>query len=137
MNNLPTEVIESIMVTLDMKSLIRMSQVCTRFREIVARRHFHAYLSRQEWSVIKQLRVCGWSDTCDDVQLLVTLFWQVTRHLDMAWTQGHPSHRHGCYFGLIFLLLSAFQTFVSKLVRQWSGCLKKACFSMLIILTNN
>ena len=47
MINLPTEVIESIVVSLDMKTLIRFSHVCTRFREVVVTRHFHNYLAQQ------------------------------------------------------------------------------------------
>ena len=47
MINLPTEVIESIVVSLDMKTLIRFSHVCTRFREVVVTRHFHNFLAQQ------------------------------------------------------------------------------------------
>ena len=47
MINLPTEVIESIVVSLDMKTLIRFSHVCTRFREVIVTRHFHNFLAQQ------------------------------------------------------------------------------------------
>ena len=47
MIHLPTEVIESIVVSLDMKTLIRFSHVCTRFREVIVTRHFHNYLAQQ------------------------------------------------------------------------------------------
>ena len=47
MINLPTEVIENIVVSLDMKTLILFSHVCTRFREVVVTRHFQNYLTQQ------------------------------------------------------------------------------------------
>ena len=47
----------------------------------------------QEWSITKQLRMCGWSESCDNMSLIVSLFWRVYRHLDLGWTTGHPSHR--------------------------------------------
>ena len=48
----------------------------------------------QEWSVTKQLRVCGWSEQCEDAALIVSLFWRVRTQL--AWTRPgcHPGHAH-------------------------------------------
>ena len=47
MNHLPAEVIESILSSLDLSELITVSHVCSRFREIVAKRHFQNYLINQ------------------------------------------------------------------------------------------
>jgi len=93
MDSLPTEVLESIMSSLTLQELIRVSQVCCRFREIVTRRHFQNYLVKQEWSITKQLRMRGWSETSDDVGLIIKMFWSVYTHLHTAWLQGSPSSR--------------------------------------------
>ena len=39
------------------------------------------------------MRMCGWSESCDNLGLIVSLFWRVYRHLELGWTTGHPSHR--------------------------------------------
>ena len=94
MNHLPTEVIERIIQPLTLPSLITVSQVCSRFREIVARRHYNSYLSKQEFVVLKHLRAAGWSENCESVNLIVTLFWKVYKHLHQSWTDGSPTHVH-------------------------------------------
>jgi len=84
-SNLPAEVIERIFINLELEVHIKLSHVCGRFREIIARRYLNAYLLKQEWNIIKQLRQAGWTENCDNVNLLVTLFWKVYRHLEIAW----------------------------------------------------
>ena len=37
--------------------------------------------------------MCGWSESCDNTSLIVSLFWRVYRHLELSWTSGYPSHR--------------------------------------------
>ena len=84
-SNLPAEVIERIFINLELEVHIKLSHVCGRFREIIARRYLNAYLLKQEWNIIKQLRQAGWTENCDNVNLIVTLFWKVYRHLEIAW----------------------------------------------------
>ena len=93
MESLPAEVVERVLECLDLASLVRTSQVSSRLREIVARRHYQPFLLSQEWSVLKQLRTAGWDEQCEDVSLLISLFWRVTRGLRTAWAGGSPSHR--------------------------------------------
>ena len=49
MESLPAEVVERVLECLDLASLVRTSQVSSRLREIVARRHYQPFLLSQEW----------------------------------------------------------------------------------------
>ena len=62
MELLPAEVLERVLEGLDLVSLVRVSQVSSRLREMVARRHYQPFLISQEFSVTKQLRCSGWSE---------------------------------------------------------------------------
>ena len=91
MELLPAEVLERVLEGLDLVSLVKLSQVSSRLREMVARRHYQPYLLSQEWSVTKQMRGAGWDEQCEDVSLIISLFWRVTRGLRAAWADGSPS----------------------------------------------
>ena len=93
LETLPAELLERILQWLELTCLVRMSQVNSRLRELVALRHYQPFLLAQEFSVTKQLRSSGWSEQCEDPQLIINLFWKVSRGLRVAWTEGRPSQR--------------------------------------------
>jgi len=93
MNVLPAELVERVLEWLELESLVRVAQVSSRLRQIVARRHYQTFLLAQEWSLTQQLRLAGWCEQCEDVGLIISLFWKVRRDLKVAWTAGSPSER--------------------------------------------
>jgi len=93
MDCLPTEVLEKILSHLELSSLAPLSHVCSRWRDIITRRHFQSYLLSQEFSVQKQLMAAGWNCGCEDNILIRTLFWRVYKQLEEAWSSATPSTR--------------------------------------------
>jgi len=93
MDCIPTEVLEKILSYLDLPQLIPLSHVCSRWREVITRRHFHPYLVNQEFSVQKQLQAANWDRVCQDDILIRSLFWRVYKHLEEAWSNANPSRK--------------------------------------------
>jgi len=93
MDTIPTELLEKILSNLDLSSIAPLSHVCSRWREIITRRHFQPYLIDQEFSVKKQLRTVGWSQLCMDDVLIRSLFWKVFKQLENAWFRENPTRR--------------------------------------------
>jgi len=91
MDCIPTEVLENILSYLDLSLLATLSHVCTRWREVITRRHFQPYLLSQEFSVKKQCLASGWSSDSEDAALTRLLFWRVYKQLEEAWSNANPS----------------------------------------------
>eukprot|EP00090_Calanus_glacialis_P018917 TRINITY_DN29226_c0_g1_i1.p1 TRINITY_DN29226_c0_g1~~TRINITY_DN29226_c0_g1_i1.p1 ORF type:complete len:496 (+),score=140.44 TRINITY_DN29226_c0_g1_i1:83-1570(+) len=91
MDCIPTEVLENILSYLDLSLLATISHVCTRWREVITRRHFHPYLLSQEFSVKKQCLASGWCSDSEDGALTRLLFWRVYKQLEEAWSNANPS----------------------------------------------
>jgi len=93
MECIPTELLERILSNLDLHDVAPMSHVCSRWREVITRRHFQPYLLDQEFSVKKQLRTAGWNQLCQDDTLIRFLFWKVYKQLDNAWGRSNPTRK--------------------------------------------
>lgn len=93
MDSIPTELLEKILSYLALPALTTLSHVCTRWREVITRRHFQPFLLNQEFSIKKQMMLEGWSRSGEDGPLARHLFWKVYKRLEEAWSSATPARR--------------------------------------------
>jgi len=98
-SSLPTELLEQILAHLPLTTLIVVERVCTRWAEVISRRHYHPYLASQDWSVRRQAAALGWGEGAPH-GLTSSLFRRVHRALPAVWEgRGAPPPARGVTVG--------------------------------------
>jgi len=90
MEEFPTEILERILSYLQLETLEVLFNVCTRWADIICRRHFQPFLASQEYNVVKNMEREGWSKATSDCSLIRTTYFKV-RELERNWESVSPS----------------------------------------------
>jgi len=92
MEYIPTEVLERILSYLQLETLEVAHRVCSRWAQLINRRHFQPFLASQDYNIVKSLEKEGWSGDVDDDSLIQSSYTKV-RELERNWSGVSPRRR--------------------------------------------